>query len=214
VNARTLWSLSDWIGIFTYIGLIAALFWFWLHPSGTAAERINTIEIMFIFEFLMVHSGTMMAVMPRRLSLFVLIPFYGLFAWALSTAAPSSGFLWVYFGIVFLRMRFAFANTSRGEKVINIAVSISGVVIYFAAIIITALSASKLPRLGLTDEFLEEAGYQPEITEAVLNTAHHFVALMIIYFTLIMIAEIIATIARNRLKPTKTYKTDPWDFQI
>jgi len=80
VNARTLWSLSDWIGIFTYIGLIAALFWFWLHPSGTAAERINTIEIMFIFEFLMVHSGTMMAVMPRRLSLFVLIPFYGLFA--------------------------------------------------------------------------------------------------------------------------------------
>ena len=44
----------------------------WIHPAGASGETILSLGTLMGFEFIMVHSGVMMAAVPRKISLFLL----------------------------------------------------------------------------------------------------------------------------------------------
>jgi len=193
-----IWRLFDWIGFTTYVVLIFVLIKFWMQPTEDVLSRLNVISLIYPFEFILLHSAVFMSVLPKRISLLVLVPFYGLFAWATSHAAGGHSFLLAYFGIIAMRMRFAFTDVSMQERAINLHLSIVGIVVYFAAAIITAICAQALPEWGLTPEFLTYVGYVDEPSEAVIHKPHQVVALTAIYFSLLAIAEIFSIWRRRQ----------------
>jgi len=95
-----------------YVVLVFEMLRLWLSPDAMQIDRLNTLAVMMGFEFIMIHSGVFMSVMPRKISLFFLIPFYSTFAFAMNTMVSGNTILWLYFGVVLLRMRFAFSNPS------------------------------------------------------------------------------------------------------
>lgn len=133
---------------------------FWLFPSAAEVGIIYSFVILIAFEFVMVHSGVFMAVMPLKYVLFLFFPIYGLFAWAFNTMIDDNTILWLYLIVVLNRVRFAFANKNDEEtKNRAIGTSIYAVLIYFFLVVIAAVTADWIPAFGLSTPFLDAAGY-------------------------------------------------------
>lgn len=132
----------------------------WFSPEITDAQKIYQMAILMGFEFIMVHSGAMMAAMPRIVSLLFLVPVYGTFAYIFhKLAGDGSTVLYIYLIAVFNRMRFAFFNVDKKLKNQQILNSVLAAMLYFVLIFITAFSAEHLPQFGLTEANLEQMGY-------------------------------------------------------
>jgi len=166
---------------------------YWISPDPENTDRLLTLAVMMGFEFIMVHSGVFMAVMPKKVSLFFLIPAYSLFALAMNSMVPGNSILWLYFGVVLVRMRFAFSNPKGPELQAATTTSLCAVLIYFILLVIFALGAEAIPRLGLTDTFLIESGYRASITTGGLfiDTPHVPMAMGVVYFTLLAFLEVL-----------------------
>jgi len=111
------------------------------------------------FEFILVHSGVFMAAMPRKISLLVLVPFYGLFALAMNALIPGNAILWLYLSVILTRMRFAFSETSDAAKEANIIFSVVSVMTYFFMMILFAVLNEVIPRFGITESYLKSIDY-------------------------------------------------------
>ncbi|WP_278020059.1 hypothetical protein [Flavobacterium ginsengisoli] len=85
----------------------------WTHPELHPVSLINDLAVLMAFEFIMVHSGVFMAVMPKKWSLFVFFPLYGLFAYSFNESVVNTNILYIYLLTVLNRMRFAFSNVAQ-----------------------------------------------------------------------------------------------------
>src|ERR1035437_9291104 len=89
----------------------------WVNPEIDQAQKINGLAVIMAFEFVMVHSGLVMAIMPAKNSLLVVaFPIYGLFALTMNLSVPNNVVLFTYLVVVFNRMRFAFFNVNEFKK--------------------------------------------------------------------------------------------------
>jgi len=131
----------------------------WLHPELHPVSLINDLAILMAFEFIMVHSGVFMAVMPKKWSLFVFFPLYGLFALGFNESVVNANILYIYLLTVLNRMRFAFSNVSLEVRAIQVGKSVAKVMLYFFLILAVCFGNGLIPKLGLTEEFLEKSNY-------------------------------------------------------
>jgi len=106
----------EYAGIFMSLLIAYQFLMVWLSPDASDSSKISSMAGLMAFEFVMVHSGVFMAVMPKKISLFILIPFYGLFALAFTASIGNTDILIIYLIVVFNRMRFAFSDVSSHIK--------------------------------------------------------------------------------------------------
>ncbi len=179
-------------GLATYAVLIFEMARLWIAPDISDIERIQTLAVMMAFEFIMVHSGVFMAVFPRKMSLFIFVPFYASFAFAMNAMAPGNTILWLYFAVVFFRMRFAFSDPNSEDKDRAMGMSLAAVTTYFFLVLGFAIGNEAVPELGLTEQFLIESGYRDTLEGGgiFVDTPNVPMALGIVYFSLIALWEI------------------------
>ena len=173
------------IDIVLYLWLAYRFFQLWAMPSETEINAIVTMSTLMIFEFIMVHSGVFMAVMPFKWSLLFFFPFYGLFALVFNLMTPDNTIMYLYLVVVFNRMRFAFFNNNKELQMQAVLTSVYAVVIYFFSMIIIALSAEAIPEFGLTPEFLERAKYAPKGSGLFIDMPQTAMCLGVIYYILL-----------------------------
>ncbi|WP_371395648.1 hypothetical protein [Fretibacter rubidus] len=183
--------LSGWISITLYGFLVFELLRLWTHPTDADALRVLTLAVMMAMEFIMAHSGVFMAAMSRSKAMIILIPFYGLFAWGFSSYVPGNDMMWLYFGVVAMRMRFAFSNPTEDQVGRNIGLSAVVVMTYFVLIFIFAFNADNIPLFGLTPEYLTASGYHDlhDSGGIFIDQPNVALAMGVVYFTLIAIWE-------------------------
>lgn len=186
-------SIGNWLNIALYGWLVFEMLKLWIAPENDDALRVLTLAVMMGMEFIMGHSGVFMAVLRRSWAIVILIPFYALFAWGFSSYVPGNKMMWIYFGIIAMRMRFAFSNPTKDQINKNILMSLATVITYFILVFIVAINADNIPVFGLTDEYLQSSGYN-DIRESggiFLDTPNTALAMGIVYFTILAIWEIL-----------------------
>ncbi|EWH12549.1 hypothetical protein IZU89_07960 [Cellulophaga lytica] len=140
------------------------LFVVWYTPNITDATKILSYVTLMAFEFAMVHSGLFMAFLPKRTSLFLLVPLYGAFALAFNSFIEGNDILILYCVVVFNRMRYAFFNVKQELKNELILKSVISVIGYFFLLLGTLLIQSVIPELGLTKDFLAKSNFYKDLT--------------------------------------------------
>jgi len=146
-------------GILIKLFIAYQFFTLWTNPQLSDATKISDLAILMAFEFVMVHSGVFMAVMPRKITLYVLVPIYALFALAFNMSVSNNTILILYLMVVFNRMRYAFSDVSKAVKSRTIFISVLAAIIYFVLIFVMMFNMNSLPEYGLNANFLECATY-------------------------------------------------------
>ncbi|MBP6575985.1 MAG: hypothetical protein KA796_04750 [Chryseobacterium sp.] len=146
---------------FLMMGFMAFKYYIlWSNPQTGDAANIFQMAGLMGFEFVMIHSGVFMAIMPKWLSLLVFAPLYGLFAWAFNKIIGGDNLVaYIYMIAVFNRMRFAFFNVSEEMKQKQVGRSVFAAMFYFFLVFGVVLGTSLIPELGLSPENLEKIGY-------------------------------------------------------
>lgn len=184
-------QIWGWVGVALYLLLAFQMARLLVYPGPDDGPIILTFGAMMAFEFILVHSGVFMAVFPRKMSLLIFVPLYGLFAWAMSSTIPGNTILWLYLGVVFTRMRFAFSSPTPEAKGANILFSLAAVSTYFVLIFVFAFSSELLPRLGVTEAFLQSINYADlhDSGGLFIDLPHVPLTIGIVYFTLLAFYE-------------------------
>jgi hypothetical protein len=171
-------------GFYTYYATIFLMVW--IHPEQYNVSLINDLAVLIAFEFIMVHSGVFMAVMPKRYSIFVFFPMYGLFAYSFNNSVIDTNIFYIYLLVVLNRMRFAFSNVSSEVRVNEIAKSVFRVILYCVLLVIVGLGNEFVPKLGLTPEFLEKVHYLDKIKSSGLIMERPYIAMCMgfLYYSL------------------------------
>lgn len=185
---------------FEYAGLLMTLliafqfYRLWHNPIIGDTPKIITMGILVIFEFIMIHSGVLMSTMPKKISLYGLLPFYGLFALAFTAAAQDPIVLVIYLLVVFNRMRFAFSDVPKVLKQQTILKSILAALAYFVLVFPFVFGREHVPKWGMTKDTLIEIGYPGESDAARLfhEMPHVVIAFGFTYYCLLAIIEALA----------------------
>jgi hypothetical protein len=179
-------------GLATYAFLVIEMGRLWIAPDVSDVQRIQTLSVMMAFEFIMVHSGVFMAVFPKKMSLFLFVPFYAAFAFAMNAMTPGNTILYLYCAIVFFRMRFAFSDPNSEDKNRAMGMSLAAVMTYFFLVLGFAIGSEAVPELGLTQQFLIESGYIETVKGGgiFVDKPNVPMALGVVYFSLIALWEI------------------------
>ncbi len=140
--------------------LIAYQFYsLWSSPSNADVSHIYSLVNLISLEVIMVQSGLLFAMIPKRITLFLVVPFYALFVYFFNKILPNNTILITYFIFILNRIRFAFSDPSiaiKKRSALRSAIALSS---YFALIFIIAFNAELIPELGLTEEYLNEFGH-------------------------------------------------------
>ena len=178
----------DYVEAFT-LGFIAIQFLkLWISPGMEDAEKIGQWSGLMAFEFIMVHSGVFMAIMPKKFSLFFFFPIYGLFAFAFNEAIGGGNMvIYIYLFTVFNRMRFAFFNVSEQQKGKVIGKSLYAVMIYFFTLLFVAIGSKLVPEFGLNSEYLARIGYVSKGEGLFLEEPKTAICLGVVYYFLLAI---------------------------
>ena len=164
----------------------------WISPSATSPDAIAGYGTLIAFEFIMVHSGVMMAVAPRKIALLMLVPFYGVFALAFNAFMPNNEILWLYLFVVLGRMRFAFSDVNKNERIRMIVRSVGTVLLYFFLLMFVAFLSERVPLLGMTKDALEKINYfeNQEASGLFVEKPQTAMAMGAIYFTLLSVLTV------------------------
>jgi len=192
MTTHLLWRLSEWIGIIIYAALVFEMTRLWIAPNPGDAERIVTLVMLVLFEFIIVHSGVFMAVMPRKWSMLIFLPFYGIFALAFNAAAPGNTILFLYLGVVLMRMRFAFSSPTDDARTKAIIMSGAAAFGYFILMFAFAFGGAFLPKFGLDYSYLQSSGYFDifDASGEFVDKPHSALAMGMAYFSLLIWLEI------------------------
>lgn len=171
-------------GFYAYYATVFLMVW--LHPEQYNTSLINDLAILIVFEFIMVHSGVFMAVMPKRYSIFVFFPMYGLFAYSFNNSVIDTNIFYIYLLVVLNRMRFAFSNVSDEVRLKEIAKSVFRAMLYFVLLFAVVLGNVFVPKLGLTPDFLEKVHYFDKIKSSGLIMEKPYIAMCMgfLYYSL------------------------------
>lgn len=181
----------EYASILMNVVIAFQFFSLWYRPSFGDIGQLGTLTILMAFEFIMTHSGVFMAVMPRKISLFALVPFYGLFAWAINLSLEDNTLMYMYMMVVFNRMRFAFSDVSKEIKAKVIIKSVLAAVMYFLMLLFFVFGADIIPKLGLTEEFVHLSGYKDstDTSGAFFDLPHAVMAFGVAYYCGLAIME-------------------------
>lgn len=173
----------------------------WIAPEIDDAEKIFQFAGLMAFEFVMVHSGVMMASVSRKTSLLLFVPLYGLFALSFNLIIGGNIVAYVYLIAVFNRMRFAFFNVSERLKDIVFGKSVLAVTIYFLLMIVVAFCNESVPEFGLSDENLARLGYAKANTHGGLfvDEPQTAICLGFLYYSILSFSSI----SRNKALKNK-----------
>ena len=149
----------EYASILMNVFIAFQFFLLWMHPQISDVDKIATLSALMLFEFVMVHSGVFMAVMPKKLSLYILIPFYGVFAWAFNHMVDDNLILIAYAMVILNRMRFAFSDVSKEIRNRAILRSVLSALIYFLLFFPAVLASAYIPKFGLNEAFIQASGY-------------------------------------------------------
>ena len=131
----------------------------WMHPEKCSVSLVNDLSILIIFEFIMVHSGVFMSGLPKNISLYVFVPFYGIFAFGFNASVIDTNIFYIYLSTVLSRMLFAFADVSDEIRMQQLGKSAIKCTFYFFLMFAVALGHFFIPKLGLTQEYLQNSNY-------------------------------------------------------
>jgi len=192
VFGSPIWRLSEWVGIALYGVLVFQYVTLWQTPGAEDGARIATLTTLVIFEFVLAHSAIFMAAFPRKIALFIFVPFYGLFAWAMNASVPGNTVALLYAGVVLIRMRFIFSDPSESAKMRALGMSVISMALFMVCIITFSANAERLPEWGLTEAYLTAINFR-DITGTsgdFIDNPHAAMAMGATYFTLVALAEI------------------------
>jgi len=177
----------EYAGAFMNLILAYQFYKIWTSPAISDANKIADYAVLMGFEFIMVHSGVFMAVMPKKISLYVLLPVYGLFALAMNTFVSDNSVLIIYGIVVFNRMRFAFSDVSKKIQQKAIFNSVIAVLVYFVLVFVVAFNNEHIPLFGLTKEFLAEINYYENLKTGglLLDEPQTAFSLGFLYYTIL-----------------------------
>lgn len=165
----------------------------WINPTEVNAAEVYSMAVLVGFEFIMVHSGVFMAILPKKLSLYLLVPVYGLFALGFNFAVEDNRVLLTYLVVVINRMRFAFSDVSPALKRRAIAYSVFAVFFYFILIISVSVGSDSIPEFGLDYAFTHSHGYESIKLAGGLLTDEPKTAMAfgVAYYFLLAIVEVV-----------------------
>ena len=181
----------EYTGIIMHLIMACQFLKLWYMPSFEDAEKIYALAVLMAFEFVLMHSGVFMAVTPKKISLFILAPIYGIFAWAFSQSMPDNSILVIYGLIILNRMRFAFSDVSNTIKNKSILTSVLGAVAYFILIFVCLFTNSIFGEMGVTPAFLEKSGYFNHVKSggAFIDTPHIALGFGFFYYSTLAIVQ-------------------------
>lgn len=171
-------------GFYAYYATVFLMVW--LYPEQYNVSLINDLAVLIVFEFIMVHSGVFMAVLPKRYSILVFFPMFGLFAYSFNNSVIDTNIFYIYLLTVLNRMRFAFSNVSIEVRAIEIAKSVFRAILYCVLLCVTVLGNEFIPKLGLTSEFLQKFHYFDTIKSSGLIMEKPYIAMCMgfLYYSL------------------------------
>ncbi len=177
-------------GVVMNLLLAAQAYLLWTNPTVNDANKIYTIAVLMGFEFFMIHSGVFMAAFPRKISLYVFFPLYGMFALAINAMTDGNAVLYLYLIVIFQRMRFAFFNANKGLKNKAISFSAWAVIIYMFSIMIVLFNSDNVSVFGLTNDFLVISGYRDKHSVGIFTDSPNLaMAFAVIYYGLLALTE-------------------------
>lgn len=177
-------------GVMMNIALAVQAYWLWINPTMNDATKIYTIAVLISFEFFMVHSGVFMAAFPKKISLFIFFPLYGLFALSINAMVDGNSVLILYLVVVFQRMRFAFTNVNKDLKNKAEAFSAWAVLIWMLTIMVLVFNKDNLPVFGLDENYLVMSGYREKHSVGIFTKAPNLaMAFAFIYYLLLALTE-------------------------
>ncbi len=192
----------EYAGILMNLVIAYQFYAIWTAPTTNEASKIFTLGTLMAFEFILVHSGVFMAVMPKKISLFVLFPIYGLFALCFNYFITDNTILFVYLAVIFNRMRFAFSDVSKAIKQRAIFTSVFAAAGYFFLIMAVVFLSNHIPELGLTPDFLQLAGYDEVKGDSggvFIDTPHIAICFGMLYYGMLAIIEALLLRSTERM---------------
>ena len=177
-------------GVIMNLIFVAQAYLLWTSPTVDDVNKIYTIAVLMGFEFFMVHSGVFMTVFPKKISLYIFFPLYGMFALAINAMADGNTVLYLYLIVIFHRMRFAFFNVNQGLKNKAMMFSVWAVIIWMFTVVMIMINKHNFPLLGLTDDFLIISGYREKHSiGAFTDDPNLAMAFGVIYYSLLALTE-------------------------
>lgn len=185
--------LFNFVDFFT-LGFIAyQYFKLWYSPEIGDADKIFQWAGLMGFEFIMVHSGVFMAAMPKKWSLLIFFPFYGLFALSFNQIIGGGNIvIYIYLFAVFNRMRYAFFDVSEEIQKKVIGKSVFAVLVYFFPLMAIVFGNKLVPELGLNEQSLAYIGYNNAKTHGglFLDEPKTAMCLGVVYYSFLAIYSI------------------------
>lgn len=138
----------------------------WYQPKYSNIDKIASMATLMAFEFILVHSGVFMAVMPKKIALYILVPLYSLFTYAL-------------------------LNVNDLLKTKTILNSGLAAIAYIFLVVICVFSNGIFGELGLNEAYLNDSDYFKYITakSAFIETPHIAIAFGFFYYCTLSIIE-------------------------
>ncbi len=182
----------EYAGILINLLITYQFYRVWSNPPIDEPSQISTLAIVMAFEFIMVHSGVFMAIAPRKISLYILFPVYGIFAFTMNAMLDNNTVLIAYLLVVFNRMRFAFTDVSPTIRKRAIITSVCAAIAYFILIFAVVFSMDNIPQLGLNATYLEASGYNAAKTGSgvFIDTPHIAICFGLIYYCTLVLIEV------------------------
>lgn len=181
---------------FGFLNLVLMAFYYgslWFSATPSDVDKVFKFSYLMGFEFIMVHSGVMMAMFPARFSLFIFFPFYGVFALAFQFMIGFSDWTitTLYCVTVFNRMRFAFFNTSQEIRDRVIGQSVFAVMLYFFLVMFIVIGKNILPEFALNEAFRNSRNYldAKKLGGLFTDYPHTAIALGTLYFSFLALFD-------------------------
>ena len=169
--------------LFSIIYLVA-----WVSPSQFSPEFIHSLEIILVFEFVLVHSGLFMSL--GIYSVLIFFPFYFLFAWAFNHILADNTIMYIYLLTIFNRLLMGIEVSKRKNNNPAIRAFYRCFATYFPILIGTIALSKLLPDFGLTvdiqNEIKESMAIKSkgDITLKMLISCGFFYYLLLIFWEL------------------------------
>lgn len=155
---KIFFSLFDYATQFLYIAFIITVWWF---PEHFSVQTIYNLTVLFLFEFILVHSGVFMAAFSRTKFVFALIPIYGIFTLIINSMimGEENLIIWLYAVIVANRIIGGYQVKTQEEFGKNLLYSALLVINFMFSLFSVLILQFLVPYGGLTPEYLNEINY-------------------------------------------------------
>ncbi len=198
MNLHAIWRIFAWTNIVIYALLVYEMWRLWTVPTPADLPRITTFALLMGFEFILVHSAVFMIVFPRKVSVFFLIPVYGVVALMLNSGTDNNVILYLYLGLLFTRLRYLFGGADAEHRSKVLKTSIIAGFIYLFSVAVIALGETSLPEKGLNKVFLTANNYYETLTvHGIFTENPHLPIIMgIVYFSMLIGVELFTSARR------------------